>query len=96
MLVSTYIRETLSAANMLASVRLLSSVCSNMNGQGTFLDEALSASRNRAWVRSLIRVDSIMYLQITLTDEALCQLSARDWNSQGEDEVPSYMIANRT
>jgi hypothetical protein len=96
MLVNTYIRETLSAANMLALVRLLSSVCSNMNGQGTSLDKALSAFRNGACVRSLIRVDSIMSLQITLTVEALSQLSARDWNSQGEDEVPLCMIANRT
>ena len=90
-----YIRETLSAVNLLALVWLLSSVCSNMNGQGTFLDEALSAFRNRACVRSLIRVGSIMSLQITLTVEALCQLLARDWKSEGEDEVPLCMIANR-
>jgi hypothetical protein len=73
-----YIRKTLAAIVMLALVRLFSSMCSNMNGQGTFLDEVLSASRDRACVRPLIRVDSIMSLQITLTVEALCQLSDRD------------------
>ena len=40
-------------------------------------------------------MDSIMSLQITLTVEALCQLLARDWKSEGEDEVPLCMIANR-
>jgi hypothetical protein len=90
-----YIRETLSAVNLLALVRLLSRMCSNMNGQGTSLDEALSAFGNRACVRSLIRMDSIMSLQITLTVEALCQLLARNWKSEGEDEVPLCMIANR-
>jgi hypothetical protein len=94
-LVNIYIRETFSAVNLLALVRFLSSVCSNMNGQGTFLDEVLSASRNRACVRSLIRVDSIMSLQNTLAVEALCQLSARDWDSEGEDDIPLCMIANR-
>jgi hypothetical protein len=91
-----YIRETLSAANILALERFLSSVCLNMNGQGTSLDEALSAFRNRAYVRSLIRVDSIMSLQVTLTIEALCQLPAHDWNSEGEGEAPLSMIGNCT
>ena len=46
-------------------------------------------------MRSLILVDSIMSLQISLTVEALCELSAGDWNSQGEDDVLSCMISNR-
>jgi hypothetical protein len=89
-----YIRETLSAIIMLALVRLFSGMCSDMNGQGTFLDEVLSASRDRACVRPLIRVDSIMSLQISLTVETLCQLSARDWDSEGEDDILLCRIAN--
>ena len=49
---------------MLALVRLLSGVGSNVDGEGTPLDEALSAARRIAGVRTLVRVYSVMSLEI--------------------------------
>lgn len=67
----TYVRKAFAASNMLALVRLLTSVCSDVNSQGASLDEALATARGGARVRSLIGVNSIMSLQVRLAIEAL-------------------------
>jgi hypothetical protein len=60
----SYIREALAAANVLALVRLLTSVSANVNSQGTALDEALATARNGARVWALVRVYSVMSLEV--------------------------------
>lgn len=66
-----YVGEPFSAADMLALVRLLASMGSDVNCQGTSLDEALPTSGCHARVWTLIGVDSIMSLEIRLPVEAL-------------------------
>lgn len=58
----TYIRESLSAADMLALVGFLSSMRPDMNCQSAPLDEALPTTRDRASVWSFICMYTIMSL----------------------------------
>lgn len=56
---------------MLTLVWLLSSVCSDMNGQSTPLNKALPATWDRARIRSLIGVYPVVPLQIRFAVKAL-------------------------
>lgn len=67
----SYVREALAAAHVLALMRLLASVSSDVNSQGAALDEALATTGNRARVRALVGVDSVVALKIRLAVEAL-------------------------
>jgi hypothetical protein len=67
----SYVGEPFSTANVLALVRLLAGMCSDVDSQGTSLDEALSTSRCHARVWALIGVNSVMSLKIRLPVEAL-------------------------
>lgn len=60
----SYIGEPFATADVLALVRLLASMGSDVNCQGTSLDEALPTTRCHARVWTLIGVDSIMSLEI--------------------------------
>jgi hypothetical protein len=66
-----YIGETFATTDMLAVVRLLTRVGSNMNCQSTPLDEALAATWSHARIWSLVRMNSIMSLKIRLPVETL-------------------------
>lgn len=52
-------------------MRLLASVSSDVNGQGTALDEALATAGNRAKVGALVGVDPIVALKIRFAAETL-------------------------
>lgn len=67
----SYIGEPFSTANVLALVRFLASMGSDVNSQGTSLDEALPTTLCHARVWTLIRVDSVMSLKIRFPVEAL-------------------------
>lgn len=70
-----YVGEALAAAHVLALVRLLAGVSSDVNSQGAALDEALATAGNRARVRALVGVDSVVALKIRLAVEALSRES---------------------
>jgi len=74
MRVGTYVRKALSTSVVLALMRLLSGVRSNMNGQSTSLNEALTASLLIALIRSFVGVYPVMSLQVRLAVEALYPL----------------------
>jgi hypothetical protein len=65
------IREALAAANMLALMRFLTSVRSDVDCERTSLDEALSASRRHTGVGPLVRMYPVVSLQVRLSVEAL-------------------------
>jgi hypothetical protein len=71
-----HIGESLPTANMLALMRLLACVCTDVDGQGAPLDEALHASGRQARIWALVCVDAVMSLEIRLAVEALPMLSA--------------------
>lgn len=60
----TDVGEALSTSNMLALVRLLASMCSDVDSQSTALNKALAATRRCASVRPLICVNSVVSLQV--------------------------------
>ncbi len=67
----SYVREAPAAVHILALMRLLAGVSSNVNNQGAALDEALAAADTRARVRTLIGVDPVVAPKIVLAVEAL-------------------------
>ena len=69
---------------MLTLVWLLSSVSSDVNGQGTPLNEALPAAGDRARIRSLIGMYPVVSLQIGFAIKALAtSVSLVEYESQG-------------
>lgn len=62
--------EPFPTADMLALVRLLASMGSDVNSQGTSLDEALPTTGCHARVWTLVGVDSVMSLEIRFPVEA--------------------------
>jgi hypothetical protein len=87
----TYIRETLTAVDVLALVRFLARVRADMYCQGTPLDETLPAPHGRALVWSFIGVYPVVSLQVRLPVEALqpsqhpCSLCLPVWPSATEE-----------
>lgn len=65
------IGESLATANMLALVRLLARMCTDVDREGAPLNETLSTSSRRARVGTLVGVDSIMSLKVRLAVKAL-------------------------
>lgn len=63
-MLETYVGEALPASHVLALVRLLARVGSDVDGQGATLDEALAAARGCARVGPLIGVYPVMPLEI--------------------------------
>jgi hypothetical protein len=69
--VATHVGEALVAAKVLAHVRLLAGMCTDVHRQGAALDEALPAARRAALVRPLVGVYPVVSLQVGLAVETL-------------------------
>lgn len=67
----SYIREPLPTSNVLALMRLLASVSTDVNSECASLDEAFATTRCHARIWSFICVDSIMSLKIRFAIETL-------------------------
>jgi hypothetical protein len=61
---STHVGEPLSASNMLALMRFLAGMCSNVDSQSTSLNKAFSTAGSSASIGSLICMDPVMSLQV--------------------------------
>jgi hypothetical protein len=65
------VREAFATAHVLAVMRLLARVRTDVHGQCTSLDEALAAACRGAGIGALIRVDAVVSLQVRFAVEAL-------------------------
>lgn len=63
---------------MLALMRLLTSVSTDVYSQGASLNEALPTSRCHTRIWTFICVDSIMSLKIRFAIEALCDIVSEE------------------
>lgn len=81
---------------MLALVRLLASMCPNMNCESTPLNEALTAAWCHTGVRPLIGVDAIMPLKVRLAVKALKYHISGSVGSYRNSLLPCCMFASHT
>ena len=70
----SYIRETPGAVNVFALMRLLASMCSNVDVQGTHLDEGFAAAII-TYVRPFVCVNAVVPVHARLALETLLAAS---------------------
>lgn len=72
----THIRESLATSGLLAFMRSLTGMGTDMNSQGATLDEGFVATAERTTIEALISVDFVMPRHIGLSGEHLSLVSA--------------------